>query len=106
MTKYLLEGSFTAEGAKGTVRDGGTRRRAIVAELAESLGGRLEAMYYAFGDIDVFGIVDLPDAASAAAMSLAISQGGAARLKTVVLMTAEEMDAVGKKSVQYRPPGP
>jgi len=47
----------------------------------------------------------LPDSATAAAVALAVDQGGGATVKTVVLMTPEEMDQAGKKAVQYRPPG-
>ena len=65
----------------------------------------LEAFYYAFGGSDVYLIVDLPDAVTAAAVSRAVNQSGAVQLKTIILMTAEEMDQAAKKTVAYRPPG-
>jgi uncharacterized protein with GYD domain len=105
MAKYLIEARYTAEGTKGLVRDGGTGRRAAAAKAIEGLGGKLESFYYAFGDVDVYAVFDAPDHASATALALAVSQSGAVSLKTVVLMTPEEMDEAGKKAVDYRPPG-
>ena len=105
MPKYLMEASYTADAAKGLAKEGGTSRRKTIEELVKGLQGRLEAFYYAFGGSDVYLIVDLPDAATAAAVSLAVNQSGAVQLKTIVLMTVEEMDQAAKKTVAYRPPG-
>jgi uncharacterized protein with GYD domain len=65
----------------------------------------VECFYYAFGDDDVIGIIDMPDHASAAALSLAVNASGAVSVKATVLLTAEEMDEATKKTVNYRPPG-
>jgi uncharacterized protein with GYD domain len=100
-----MEASYTAEGAKGLAKEGGSSRRKAVEEVVKSLKGNLEVFYYAFGTPDVFLIVDVPDAVTAAALSLAVNQTGAAQLKTHVLMTPEEMDQASKKSVNYRAPG-
>lgn len=105
MAKYMYQASYTAEGTKGLVREGGTARRDAIAKMAESLGGKLEAIYFAFGDVDVFVVVDLPDHVSAAAAALAVGQTGGATLKTVVLISPEEMDQASKKAVTYRAPG-
>jgi len=105
MAKYLYVGSYTHEGAKGFVKEGAIGRRAAVAQLVESVGGKLDAMYYAFGEDDYYIIVDLPDNASAAALAASAAQSGAVSTRTVVLMTPEEMDAALKKTVHYRPPG-
>ena len=104
MARYLFEVRYTAEGVKGLVRDGGTGRRAAIEKACVSAGGKLEAMYFAFGDVDVYAIADLPDNVSAAALALAVNQAGAATTRTVVLMTAEEVDAAGKKAIAYSPP--
>ena len=105
MAKYLFEARYTAEGAKGVAREGGTGRRSAIAKMMEGLGGKLETFYYAFGDVDVYIIVDVPDSVSAAAAALAINQGGGATVKTVVLISPEDVDKAGKKAVDYRPPG-
>jgi uncharacterized protein with GYD domain len=104
MAKYLFEARYSAEGVKGLVRDGGTGRRAAIDKACVSAGGKLEAMYFAFGDVDAYVVADLPDNVSAAALALAVNQAGAATTRTVVLMTAQEVDAAGKKSVAYSPP--
>ena len=105
MSKYLFEANYTAEGAKGIIKDGGSARRAAVEKAVAGLGGRLEAFYFAFGSRDAYVIVELPDNVTAAAMALAVGQSGLASTKTVVLLTVEDVDAATKKSVAYRGPG-
>ena len=105
MPKYLLQVSYTAEGAKGVQKDGGTKRRKAAQGLVESLGGKLETLYFAFGDCDVFAIADMPDNAAAAAASFALATSGSVTSKTTVLITPEEIDQAVKKSASYTPPG-
>jgi uncharacterized protein with GYD domain len=105
MPKYLIEASYTAEGAQGLMKEGGTARRAVVQKMVESLGGRMEVFYFAFGERDVYLIFDVPDNTSAAAISLAVAGTGAIRMKTIVLLTLEEIDQAVKKRVHYEPPG-
>ena len=105
MPKYLLQASYTVDGVKGLLKDGGTKRRAAVQAAFESLGGTLETMYYAFGDDDVFVIGDLPDATAAAAASLTLAASGAVTIKTTVLLAPEDIDAAVKKTAAYTPPG-
>jgi uncharacterized protein with GYD domain len=105
MAKYLWEGSYTVEGVKGLVKEGGTSRRQAMTELVQKMGGKVEAFYFAFGQADFFVIVDLPDASSAAAVSLAVAQAGSVEMKTHVLLTPEEMDQACKKPVGYHAPG-
>jgi len=105
MPKYFFQASYTAEGAKGLLKDGGSKRRAMVEGLIKGLGGKLESFYYAFGETDVLGVVDLPDHVSIAALSLAVNASGAVNLKITVLLTPEEIDQAAKKTVPYRPPG-
>ena len=69
------------------------------------MGGTLEAFYFAFGDIDAYVIVDVPDTEVATAVALAVNASGGATVKTVVLLTPEEVDAAAQRSVDYRPPG-
>jgi|SRR5437879_5472047 len=105
MPKYMLQVSYTAEGAKGLLKDGGSKRRQAAESLVKSVGGKLEAFYFAFGGSDAFVIVDLPDNASVAAASITLAASGAATGKTTVLITPEEMDQAAKKSISYTPPG-
>jgi uncharacterized protein with GYD domain len=105
MPKYLIHASYSAEGVKGLLKDGGSKRRAAAEAAIKGLGGKLDAFYFAFGDTDVFALADAPDNVSAAAVSLAVSASGAVHTKITVLLTAEEMDQATQKSVSYRPPG-
>src|SRR5205823_14160730 len=72
MAKYLIEASYTADGAKGLLKDGGTKRRQAAEQAIKSAGGKLEGFYFAFGENDAFVIVEAPDHATVAAVSLAI----------------------------------
>jgi uncharacterized protein with GYD domain len=105
MAKYLIAGSYTVEGAKGLLKDGGTKRRAAIDAMIKGLGGRLETFYFAFGDTDVYAIVDVPDQVTASALALTVGASGAAGVKTTVLVTPEEVDQAVKKTVRYRVPG-
>lgn len=105
MPKYLIQANYVGEGLKGLLKEGGSGRRAAVEKLFGSVGGRVEAFYYAFGDTDLFVIADVPDNVTAAALSLIINAAGSATAKVTVLLTAEEIDAAAKKTPAYRPPG-
>jgi uncharacterized protein with GYD domain len=105
MPKYLVQANYVGEGIKGLIKEGGSSRRAAVEKLFGSVGGKVEAFYYAFGDTDLFVIADVPDNVSAAALSLTVNAAGAATSKVTVLLTAEEVDAAAKKTVSYRAPG-
>jgi uncharacterized protein with GYD domain len=105
MAKFLFKGSYTADGAKGFLQDGGTGRQAAVTKAVEGLGGSIESFYFSFGDADVYLFVELPDSTSAAALSLAVNAQGRVELQTIPLLTAEQMDAATKQSVEYRAPG-
>jgi uncharacterized protein with GYD domain len=105
MPKYLVQANYVGEGLKGLLKEGGSSRRAAVEKLFGSVGGRVEAFYYAFGDTDLFVIADVPDNVTAAALSLIVNAAGTATAKITVLLTAEEIDAAAKKTPSYRPPG-
>jgi uncharacterized protein with GYD domain len=105
MAKYLFQVSYTAQGAKGLLKGGGSKRRAAAEQAAKSVGGRIESFYFAFGDADAFVVADMPDHASASAVSLAVGASGGAHCRTVVLMTPEEVDQASKKPMTYTAPG-
>lgn len=105
MPKYLFQASYTQEGLRGLMDDGATGRREMAEHLVASLGGSIEAFYYAFGDSDLYVIADLPDDASAAAASVAVGASGTASIKTTVLVTPETIDEAVKKSIGYPSPG-
>jgi uncharacterized protein with GYD domain len=107
MPKYLLIASYTAEGAKGVLKDGGTARRDAAAKAIQSVGAQMDGFYFAFGSGDAYVIIDAPDHASAAAISLAVASSGAVGTETIVLIDPSEIDAAAQKAgtLDYRPPG-
>jgi uncharacterized protein with GYD domain len=105
MSKYFFEANYVGEGIKGLMREGGTKRREAVVTALESVGGSLDCMYYAFGDIDVLGVFEIPEPADAAALSLMINSSGAVNLRLKPLLSPEDLDAASKRTPSYRAPG-
>ncbi len=105
MPKYLYRGSYSAEGTKGLLRDGGVKRRDTVTKLIEGLGGKVDLFTYAFGKDDVVIVMDLPDNVTAAAIAMTVASSGAVKGNITVLMSAEEVDRAGELRVAYTAPG-
>lgn len=105
MSKYMIRASYTQQGLHGLIQEGGSSRRAAITRAVESVGGELESIYYAFGEEDVYIILEMPDHASVAGLSLAISAAGGIACNTTVLLTPEEIDEAVKTVVDYRAPG-
>jgi len=97
--------SYTGDGVQGLRQEGGSARRAVVEKACSSVGGKLDAFYYAFGETDVVTIMDLPDNVTAAGVALLVAAGGKVDIKTTVLLTPQEVDAGVKVTGDYRPPG-
>lgn len=105
MPKYLLAVNYTSQGAKGLLKEGGSKRKAAAEAGVKALGGSVESFYFALGDTDVYVVADLPDHVTLAALSLALNGSGAVTTKSTVLLTPAEVDEAAKKSVAYTPPG-
>jgi uncharacterized protein with GYD domain len=105
MAKYLFHGAYTREGFEGLLTEGGSKRIEAAKRSLNSVGGTLEAFYFALGEEDFYIIVDLPDNATAAAVTLAGNVSGTFSIKTVALLTPEEVDEAVRKSVDFRAPG-
>jgi uncharacterized protein with GYD domain len=105
MPKYLVQANYTAEGLKGLQKEGAEGRIHSANKVAETLGGRCDGFYWAFGEHDVVAIFDLPNPVDAAALAFAVSASGLIRTTTTPLLTSKEADEALKKSVNFRPPG-
>lgn len=105
MPKYMWKVSYTSDGMKGVLKEGGTSRRTMVEKMAQNMGGTLESFYFAFGEDDVYVLADFPTNVDVAAVAMTVGAAGAASVKTVVLLTPEEIDQAAQKSVEYRAPG-
>ena len=105
MPKYMISANYTAEGMEG-VRAGGAKSRVdAVSTMLEAMGGRLESFHFAFGDTDVFAIVDAPDDEAAAAVAMTINSSGLVSISTTKLLSVEQIDEALRRSVDYTPPG-
>lgn len=106
MAKYLIKASYSAEGLKGVMEQGGTSRVQAVERAVAGVGGSLESFYFAFGGDDVYVIVDVPNHAAAIAMAGAVGTSGAiSSYETVVLLSPSEVDEAMNVTVDYAPPG-
>jgi uncharacterized protein with GYD domain len=105
MAKYLIQGNYTAEGIKGVLKEGGSGRKEAVSAALKGLGGKIESMYYAFGDTDVYVIVEAPDNVTAAALAMGVAATGTVGIKTTVLLSIEEVDQATKKTLAFRAAG-
>ena len=77
MPKFMIKATYTAEGMKGLKKDTASGRQKSIAAACEAMGGKLDALYYALGDDNVFAIVDLPSHVHAASLGAALVLGGA-----------------------------
>ena len=105
MAKFMFHGSYTASGAAGVLKDGGSGRLKAVEALAASVGGTVESCYWAMGAEDFYITVELPDNHAAAALSLTVAASGAVSISTAQLLSATDVDEISKRHVTYRPPG-
>jgi uncharacterized protein with GYD domain len=104
MAKFLLRAKYTSQGIKGAVKEGFAAREKYVTGLIDTLGGKTEAWYYAYGPDDVIIIVDAEPTATQA-ISLAINQSGSVELTITPLITSAELDQARRKLPDYRAPG-
>lgn len=105
MPRYLWQVRYSVEGARGLLDQGGSARRDAIAEMVESVGGQIEACYYAFGPDDLIVIGQVPNEIAAAALSIRTAASGGAVSRTVELLTPEQIDEATRLNVDYTPPG-
>ena len=105
MPKYLYKAKLSEHGMRGTLDEGGSARRAAVSKAAEGVGGKVEAFYYALGEVDAYVIVDLPSEAHAVAFAATVGISGTGSVETVALIEPETIDEVSKIHPDYRAPG-
>ncbi|MDQ1687051.1 MAG: hypothetical protein QOK42_26 [Frankiaceae bacterium] len=108
MAHYLIEVGYTPQSWSTQIENPASAADRITPAL-KACGGKLESMYYAFGDSDLVAIVDFKAPTDAAAFALAVTAGGALRsFKTTALLTLEEgiasMKLAGELRAKYSPP--
>lgn len=105
MSKYLWKVRYTTTGMKGVMQEGGNARRHVAEKAVQSAGGQLDSFHFAFGDTDVYCILDFPDAAACASAAMHVSAAGGATIETTVLLSPDEIDRAANMDLDYRPPG-
>ena len=105
MAKYLVRVSYTLDGVRGVLKEGGSARRAVATKAIEGVGGSVDAFYFAFGADDVIVIADMPSQAAAASLGLTVTGAGGARTSMTPLITPEEVDEAITLHPDYRAPG-
>lgn len=105
MPKFLIEAAYSAEGLRGLAKDKASGREAAIKDALQAVGGKLDSVFYALGETDVFVICECPDHVSAASLALAVSSSGLVRTKTIPLLTVAEVDRALATQAKYRVPG-
>ncbi len=106
MPHYLIQGSYTPEAWAAMVSEP-QDRAAIIRPVIEGLGGKMHALFFAFGESDAILLVEAPDNVSVASLAIAFAAGGAASsIKTTVLMTTTDAKEAMQRAGAIRFAGP
>ncbi|MCH8062776.1 MAG: GYD domain-containing protein [Chloroflexi bacterium] len=106
MSKYLFQLAYTGDAWTAQVKNPQSALNRATTVI-ESLSGKIESLYYAFGEYDLIIITDMPSDVNAAAVSLAVSAGGAVKsMQTTPLMEVDEGLAAMRAAATatYSPP--
>ena len=102
MPKYLAKASYSQEGLKVLINEGGSSRRDAITAAISSVGGTVEALYFAFGEDDLYVVFDVPERTLATGLGMKIASAGIISWNTTALLTPEEIDEASRVSVDYR----
>jgi uncharacterized protein with GYD domain len=106
MAYYSLRTAYSPLGWAAQLKDPQHRLEAV-KPVVERLGGSIVNGWFTFGEYDLLVICEMPDHVSAAALSMAISAGGAVKaVNTTPLMTFDDGLAAMRKAreAEYAPP--
>jgi uncharacterized protein with GYD domain len=105
MSRYMFIARYDSAGVQGVLSKGGSARAAVIEQAAKAAGGQMLSFDFAFGEDDVYTLLELPDNKAAAAMALAVNASGLTQVRTVVLISPADIDEATKQEVSYTPPG-
>ena len=105
MSRYMFIARYDSAGVQGVVSKGGSARAAVIEQAAKAAGGQMLSFDFAFGEDDVYTLLELPDNKAAAALALAVNATGLTHVRTVVLISPADIDEATKQEVSYTPPG-
>ena len=106
MPVYMVQASYAPQSVASMVKTPQDRAAAI-KPMIESMGGKLQDLWFCFGEYDIVAIAELPDNLTAAAMSMAIGSSGAmTSYRTTPLMTSADAKKAMEKAggVGYKAP--
>jgi uncharacterized protein with GYD domain len=89
MPKYLALFSYSDTALAAMIENPADREPAV-RSILESVGARLEALYWMFGPHDGIAIVDAPDSVTMAGISAAVSSTGTIRSETHELFSTAD----------------
>ena len=75
MPKYLIQVTYSDDALADLVRNP-EDRGAVITELFERLGGKVEAFYHSLGEYDLVLIAEFPDNETVAAIQIAVRAAG------------------------------
>jgi uncharacterized protein with GYD domain len=106
MGLYMIQAAYTSEAWAAQVANPQNVLDRVKAAV-EALDGRIIDAWYCFGEYDIIGIAEYPDATSAAGYAIAAAaSGGLKSAKTTPLLSiAEGLEAMKKAGATgYQPP--
>ncbi len=102
----MYSGNYTEAGIKGLLNEGGTARKEETIRVVEALGGKVEAYYWCYGEIDFMTIMEFPDNIAVTGMALNVAASGKFKGHITPLITSDEMDTMIKVDMaNFRYPG-
>src|SRR3989442_10877168 len=94
MAHFLLQVAYTPQAWASLIKNPHDRTQ-VLKPVLEKLGGRFGSVYFAFGEYDIVGILDMPANADAAAFAIAANAGGAIKsIKTTPIPSSIVMSGV------------
>lgn len=108
MPRYMFTLRYSADAIKALVEKPSDRAKAAKSFI-ESIGGKMESLYFTLGEDDVVVIYEAPNTIAAAAMSMVVGASGAfSSGRTTELLTPDEamqaMKKAGAVRAKYKPP--
>ena len=94
MATYILLSSLTAQGVQ-TLKANPDRLREVNKDV-EELGARVVYQWATLGEYDFVNVVEAPDSATIARVSVALGARGSTKIRTLTALTIDEfLAAVG-----------
>jgi len=107
MAKYLIQVTYSDDALAELVSHP-QNRGAVISELFDRLGGKVESFYHALGEYDLVIIAEFSDNETLAAIQFAVRSTGVNKnfVATTLLSREEALNALRRAgSSGYQPPG-